>query len=104
MVGVVEGRANKIIHRGVHDHKSFRLAAFHIEHARYKNAGIAHEQAAGLEDQRAVEVAGGELDDLRIGVRLRRRFGVRAVGDAEAAAEIDVLDVVAVGAQRAHEV
>ena len=38
-----------------------------------------------------------------IGVRKGRRLVVVAIGNAEAAAEIDMVDRVAVGAQLAHE-
>ena len=40
----------------------------------------------------------------RIGVGERRRVVVDAIGNAEAAAEIDMLDGVAVGAQRADQI
>ena len=57
-----------------------------------------------LEDQLAIETRGGALDDRRIGGRVGRRLVVVAVGNAEAAAEIDMRDAVPVGAQHAHEV
>ena len=44
------------------------------------------------------------LDHRGIGRRQRRRFAVGVIGNAEPAAEIDMLDVVAVGAQRLHEI
>ena len=104
VVGLVEGRADEVVHRGIDDHEGLGLAALHVEHARHEDPGIAHEQPAGLEDQRAAEIARGALDDCRIGLRVRRRLVVLAVGDAEPAAEVDVRDRMAVGAQRAHEV
>ena len=84
--------------------KFFASPRFTIDHARDQDAGIADDQAAGLEDQRAAEVARRALDHRRIGGRIGRRLVVLAIGNAEAAAEIDMLDVMAVGAQRAHEV
>ena len=83
--------------------KVLRLAALHEQHARHQDAGIADDQPARLEDQPAVEIARRALDDIRIGVRMRRRLVVVAIRNAEPAAEIDVADGVAVGAQRAHE-
>ena len=89
---------------GIDDDEGLGLAALHVEHARHQDAGIADDQAAGLEDQRAVEVAGGALDHGGIGRRERRRLVVVAIGNAEPAAEIDMADGVAVGAQHAHEI
>ena len=84
---------------GIDDDEGLGLAALQIEHARHQDAGIADDQAAGLEDQRAAEIARRALDHRGIGVGMRRRLVVLAVGNAEAAAEIDMGDGVAVGAQ-----
>ena len=43
-------------------------------------------------------------DDLGVALGRRRRLVVEAIGNAEAAAEIDMVDRVAVGAQRADEI
>ena len=101
---LVQRRADQVVHAGVDDDEVLGLAALEVEHARDQDAGIADEQPAGLEDQRAAEIAGRALDHRRIGVRMRRRIVVLAIGNAEAAAEIDMRDGVAVGAQRAHEI
>ena len=77
---------------------------FTIKHAGDEDAGIADDQAAGLEDQPAIKIARRALDHGRIRVRVGRRLVVLAVGNAEPAAEIDVADDVAVGAQHAHEI
>ena len=103
-MGLVERRPDEVVHRRIDDDEGLGLAVLHVEHARHQDAGIADDQPAGLEDQRAAELARGALDHRGIGVRIGRRLVVVAVGNAEAAAEIDVGDGVAVGAQRAHEV
>ena len=103
-MGLVEGRPDEVVHAGIDDDEGLGLGALHVEHARHQDAGIADDQPARLEDQRAVERARRPLDHLRIGGRVRRRVVVVAIRNAEAAAEIDVLDGMAVGAQRAHEV
>src|SRR5262249_37298847 len=59
--------------------------------------------APGLENQHAVEIARRVLDDLGVGVRIGRRLVVVAIRNAEAAAQIDVVDAMAIGAQHAHE-
>ena len=101
---LVEGRADEIVHRRVDDDEGLGLARLHIEHARDQNPGIADQQATGLEDQCAVEIARGTLDHRGVVVGMRRLVDVVAIGNAETAAEIDVLDHVAVGAKRANEI
>ena len=100
---LIERRPDQIVHRGVDDDEILGLAALQIEHARDEDAGIADDQPARLEDQRAAEPARRALDDRGIGVRIGRRLVVLAIGNAEPAAEIDMLDGVAVGTQRADE-
>ena len=73
-------------------------------HARHQDAGVADDQPARLEDQLAVEPAGGALHHRGIGGGIGRRIVVLAIGNAEAAAEVDMRDGVAVAAQRAHEI
>ena len=68
------------------------------------DAGVADDQPPGLEDDLAAERARMAGDDLGIGVGEGRRIVVDPVGDAEAAAEIDMVDRMAVGAQGLHEV
>ena len=75
----------------------------HVDHPGDQDAGIADDQAAGLEHQGAAEIVRDALDHRGIGGGLRRTFAVEVIGDAEAAAEIDVADGVAVGAQGLHE-
>ena len=101
---VVERRADQVVHAGIDDDEGFGFAVLHIEHARDQDAGIADDEPARLEDQLAVKTARRVFDDPRIGVRIGRRIVVLAIGNAQAAAEIDMADAVAVGAQRAHEI
>ena len=100
---LVQRRPDQVVHAGVDDDEILGLAALEIEHARDQDAGIADQQPPGLEDQRAAEIAGRVLDHRRIRLGPRRRIVVVAIGNAEAAAEIDMRDDVAVGAQVAHE-
>ena len=55
VVRLVERRADEIVHRGVDDDEGLGLAALHVEHAVTQDAGIADDQPARLEDERAVE-------------------------------------------------
>ena len=103
-MGFVQRGADQIVHRGVDDDEVLGLARLHIDDAGNQNAGIADDHPPGLEHQRAAEIMRHPLDHRGIGRRQRRRFAVGVIGDAEAAAEIDVLDLVAVGAQRLHEI
>ena len=49
MVSLVKGRADKIVHAGVGDDKSFGRRALHILHGGEQNARVADEAASGLE-------------------------------------------------------
>ena len=75
----------------------------HVEHLGDEDAGIAGDQPPGLEEHAAADLVHVLPDDVGIGGRERRRRLVVAIGDAEPAAEIDVLDCVAVGAKLDHE-
>ncbi len=75
----------------------------HIDHARDQDAGIADDHPSRLEHQRTAEIMRHPLDHRGIGRRQRRRLAVHVIGNAEAAAEIDMRDGVAVGAQHLHE-
>ena len=103
-MGFVQRGADQIVHRGVDDDEVLGLAGLHIDDAGNENAGIADDHPPGLEHQRAAEIMRHPLDHRGIGRRQWRRFAVGVIGDAEPAAEIDMLDAVAVGAQRLHEI
>src|SRR5665213_2456765 len=75
----------------------------HEQHARDQDTGIAHDQTAGLKNQTAIQIAGGALDHIGIRVRYWWWFVVVAVRNAQATAEIDMGNNVAVATQRAHE-
>ena len=99
-MAIVKGRPDEIIHAGIDHHKGFALAALHINYLRDEDAGVAHDEPAWLEDQLAAECVDVAPHDLGVAVGM---IGLRifARGDREfqAAAEIDVIDLVAVTAQ-----
>ena len=99
----VERGPDQVVHRGVDDDEILGVAMLHIDHAGDEDAGVADDHPARLEHQRAAEIMRHPLDHRGIGRRRRRRFAVHVIGNAEAAAEIDMRDGVAVGAQRLHE-
>src|SRR5262249_57929909 len=80
------------------------ISAVATEQARQQDASIADDQEAGFEDEREVKVARRALDHGGIGFGMWRRLVVLAVGNAEAATQVDMADGVAVGAQGAHEI
>ena len=104
VVGVVERRADEVVHAGVEDDEGLGGALLDVHDLGDQDAGIADEDAAGLEQDAGAEIAEPAADDLGIGGRRRRRRIVEPIGDAEAAAGVDVVDDVAVGAQVADEV
>ena len=74
-------------------------ALLHVLDLGDEDAGIADDQPAGLEHQRHAERADVLADDLGIGAGCGRGVLVVVIGNAEAAADIDMADVVAVGPQ-----
>ena len=103
-MGLVQGRADQIVHRGIDDDEVLAVAVLHMDHARHQDAGIADDQPARLEHQRAAEIVRDALDHRGIGVRRGRRRAIPVIGNAEPAAEIDVRNAVTVGAQHVHEI
>ena len=103
-MGVVERRADEVVHAGVEDDEGLGRALLDVFDPGDEDAGIADEDPAGLEQDARAEIAEPAADDLGIGGRRRRRRVVEPVGDAEAAAAIDMVDGVAVGAQVVHQI
>jgi hypothetical protein len=72
---------------------------FHKQHASNQDACIADEQATRLKDQPAIEIARRPFDNFGIGLGVRWRFVVVAIRNSQAAAKIDMRDLVAVATQ-----
>jgi hypothetical protein len=89
--GLVHRRAHQVVHRRVDDAEVLR-AGLEVQHLGQQHAGIADQRAAGLEQQLAVAVA-ARVDALRAAGRpaRRRRRRLVGVGDAQAAAEVEVV-------------
>ena len=100
---VVERRPDKIVHRRVDDDEMLVLALLQIDDRRDQRAGVADDQSARLQDHLAAERRRALGDDLGVLLRRGRRIVVVAIRNAEAAAEIDMLDRMPVGSQRLHE-
>ena len=86
----IQRRADQIVHAGIDDDEGLGLAALYVDDARHQDAGIADDEAAGLENELAVKALGRALDDRGVGIGIRRRLVVLAIGNAQTAAEIDV--------------
>ena len=100
--GLVHRRAGQVVHRRVDDAEVFPFiagsAGLEHQHLGQQHAGIADQRAAGLQQQLTVAVAtrgdaGQQLAHQHVGGR-RLLVGV---GDAQAAAQVDVVDRDAVG-------
>ena len=89
--GVVEGRAGQVVHGRVDDREVLLDAGLEVFDAREQQAGVAHQRAARLEAQglgAALEAGEERLEVVGGGGRL-----FVAVTDAEAAAQVDVVEV-----------
>src|SRR5215475_3648001 len=71
----------------------------HEQHASHQDPGIAHQQATGLKDQPAIEIARRPFDNFGIGFGVRWRLVVVAIWNSQTAAKIDMRYLVAVTAQ-----
>ena len=101
---VVKGRAHQIVHRRVDDNKGFCLATLHIKDRGNEDSGVARDQPSRLENQQTVERRKPCLDNLRVTLRMIAfRIVPQNIRDAEAAAEIDMIDGVTVGAQQRRQ-
>ena len=87
-MGVIQGRADQVVHAGVDDQECLGVAMLDIDHARHQHAGIGGDQAARLEDQAAAQVPGQPRDHRAIGGGIGRRRVVVLVGHAQPAAQI----------------
>ena len=79
--------------------KSRSSPRFHVDDARNQNSGIAGDHPPRLEHQLAAEIAQGPLDHRRIFIGMRRHVIGAAIGHAQAAAEVEMADVMASAAQ-----
>ena len=66
MKGVVERRADEIVHAGVDDDEILGLAVLHIDDARHQNAGVADDEPPRLEHQLAAEPREMPAHDLAV--------------------------------------
>jgi len=102
---VVKRRAHQIVHGRIHNDEGFGLAPLHKEDACHENASVARDQPSRLEDQLAIERCKPCLDNLRVALRvIALRILPKRVWNTETAAEIDMIDGVAVGAQQADKI
>ena len=89
VVGLVEHRTNQVVHCAVDNDKALHVGFFIVEHARHQHARVANHHASRLGDYLEPEV----LDWLQERVRvLRRRRRLLLIRDAEAAAEVEILE------------
>src|SRR5689334_21102862 len=103
-MGLVESGADQVVHAGIDDHEGLGGALLHVDDLADEDAGIADEYAARFEQDAGAEIAEAAADNLAIGGGLGRRRIVEAIGYAEAAAGIDMVDLVAVGAKGTDKV
>ena len=94
MKGAVEAGPGQVVHGRVHDHEPLLLLAAGVDlgvlDLGHQDTGIAGNDPAGLQDQGVIGIAQFLPDRLRILVRVRGLLVV--VGDAQAAAQVQVPD------------
>ncbi len=96
VVGLVEGRADEVVHGGVGDDEVLGAVLLGVEDAGEQRSGLGDEEAAGLEEQVGVEAVEGRTDGRCVGCDAGCWVeGCVAVLDAEASSAVDVADVEA---------
>ena len=101
MPGFVKGRADQVIHRRVGDHETTAGALLDVDDAGQQQTAVAHQVASGLDHQRHAQIAQGALDQGR--VVFRRGQFLALVGNAQAAAQVQVLQRIALGPERGEQ-
>src|SRR5262249_3414302 len=76
-----------------------RFTVLHEQHAGHQDPSIAHEQATGLKDQPAIEIARRPFDNFGIGLGVWRRLVVVAIWHPQTAAHIAMRALVTATAQ-----
>ena len=106
VICAVERGADQVVHGGVDYQESLAVIALAVDHRGQQDSGGPDDGAAGLEQQANVETTQRRGQRLRIRSDLGGEFlRVRLfVGDAQSAAGVDVVDLVAVGAQFADQI
>ena len=90
VVRAVQGRSGQVIHGGVHDHEVLFIALFRIEALSDHDAGISHQISSRLKEKVQAHVFSFSND--RFTVFLRQWRGFVAVGNAETASKVEVLE------------
>ena len=90
---LIEGRADEIVHGAVDNDEAPGTALLHEHDAGQEVTLVADQITARLDRQPALEIADRVLHDLRILGEIRRRAAV--IGNADPAAEIKMIDLVA---------
>jgi len=99
-MGVVEGRADEIVHAGVGDDEGFCAVLLDVEDASEEGSSLGNDEASRFKEEMGGLVAQALCEGR--GVFLYLVGGIEnggAIVDAEAAASVDVADVVAVLAE-----
>ncbi len=100
--GAVQRRAHQLGHAGIQHGKAQAVGILlEVDHPRQQRARGADQRTPGLDDDRKAGVAHGGKNRRRVFGRRRHRRAV--VGNSQAAAEVEVLDLDAVVAQLAGQ-
>src|SRR5690606_444446 len=103
MVGVIKARPDEIVHGRVQDDEAPRLAFLYIDHPRHQDSSVPRDEAAGLQDDLATEVAYHLADDIAVAIGMGRLGLVHFVWNPKATAKIHAADRMARGTQFAHQ-
>ena len=101
VVGLIEGRAHQVVHGGIDDDEVFVAVLFDEFHTGQQCARIADQAAAGFQNQFQAAAAQEFLHGCGIGGQIGCFFVL--IDDADAAAQVDVLQTDSVCGQLVDE-
>ena len=106
MIGVVHGRADQVVHRGVQHQETAAFGAFmDVDHLAQQHASVGGDHPAGLKGELDIQARHDPADHRGI-VGRRGRGRLVEIGHAQAAAQVEALDGKALAAdaldQAAH--
>jgi hypothetical protein len=96
MVGAVEGRAKKVVHRCIHNREMFPLVVLGVKHGSQQHARRSDQNPAWFQQEVEMKAAEGLQDLLRVlrGVSGEIGQGTGLVVDSQPSTRVDVTNVV----------
>src|SRR5579863_10413850 len=105
MVCAVERWPDQIVHSRVYNQKALAIIFFFVDHRGEQSAGRADNRPPRLEQEVHFQTTQGTRHSLRVSCKIIGKVcGGFLISDTKAAADVDVVDLVSIGAQVANKI